>query len=464
MKGKHELQVGCVCIFVSLFASQCLAQEKGDTEASVRSSSGPVIEVGPDRLVATDSKKRALIEPSLTIDSENPNHWLVATTVIPPRADLWKSASDCAALVSFNGGKSWQRHDFGFKSCTDSWVGFLPGGVALLTVLASNSSASDTGELLVYRSEDGGRAWASKPFSLGSGYDHETFFVSSGTVYITTSQQDGVVVVRSVDQDRSFETESSTSFSGLSKDAMNSVLRPDGVLLTTFVEYGRHLIGERGVEGPFSYLQHGHSWIMASGDGGKTYSPPNFIGEYCSEPGWWQWLAQDESQGAYRGRLYWLCDENGQKVLLQHSQDGGKTWSTPIKVNGDKGMDPLDPYVSTPMIAVDRNGVVGIGWYDGRRDANHWKGWLRCQQLYFTVSFDGGSTFVPEVLVSSAESCPVTLDSKNGDAAFRFPSGGDYWGLIPGSNGQFHFVWSDSRTGLFELRSASVVVRQTPAK
>jgi len=57
-------------------------------------------------------------------------------------------------------------------------------------------------------------------------------------------------------------------------------------------------------------------------------------------------------------------------ILVSRSKDGGKTWSTPIRVNNDpvalpngRGVDHFQPGVG-----VDNTGTVGICWYDRRAD------------------------------------------------------------------------------------------------
>ena len=44
--------------------------------------------------------------------------------------------------------------------------------------------------------------------------------------------------------------------------------------------------------------------------------------------------------------------------------------------------------VCFPVVEVNRDGVVGVAWYDRRRDDTR-----RCWELFFTSSSDGGETF-----------------------------------------------------------------------
>jgi hypothetical protein len=120
-------------------------------------------------------------------------------------------------------------------------------------------------------------------------------------------------------------------------------------------------------------------------------------------------------------------------------------------------------------VAVNPDGVVGVSWYD-TRDAT--EGFQFHQ--YFAASLDGGSTFLPPVMVSSAISSPLgpgnmtmgaTVWEHRGtsllslvSAASRWPGGGDYMGMAADRDGVFHPFWADARTGTFQIYTAAVSV------
>lgn len=444
-RARTVLRLAGMCSLILVFI-------RGSEGQDVKSEKAKM-EVTENRLVVTDSQDRPLTEPHLAIDPDNANHWLAAAIVSSP--DMSKTG--CISLVSFDGGKSWSRRDFDLPDCGgDPWVGFLPKGVAVLSALAG-----DNAQLLFYRSEDGGLNWDA-PKSLGIGHDHETFLVSTdpGTgvseIYVT-SAQDGkelasnagrtsVYVVRSRDGGRSFGAPTLVFPSNLSLNAMNPGILSDGSLVVSFNDFA--VVTAEGQR----RLERERSWIMRSRDRGKTFSAPIFVSEACAKT--WGWLSIDETRGPFRDRMYWLCtDGNYEHVLLANSADGGEKWSKPIAVNGQSG---LQPYVRTPMLAVNKQGRVGVSWYDARSDHGTFKHFLRCQELYFTASLDGGQTFLPEVKVSGARSCP--LSAKNGDAGIRWQAGGDYTGLATTSDGRFHLLWSDSRNGVYQLWTATITI------
>ena len=139
-----------------------------------------------------------------------------------------------------------------------------------------------------------------------------------------------------------------------------------------------------------------------------------------------------------------------ERVMLWSSADRGETWSEAVTVTGGGARFS----VRNAMVAVNKDGVVGVSWYDGRNERNRTKQMFQCLDLYFAASFDGGRTFAPETRVSTESSCGDSPD--NGGAKYRWPAGGDYHGLVARSDGAFQILWADSRSGRYRLRTATV--------
>jgi hypothetical protein len=106
---------------------------------------------------------------------------------------------------------------------------------------------------------------------------------------------------------------------------------------------------------------------------------------------------------------------------------------------------------------VNSDGIVAIAWYDARNDRSTIKGNFQCQEVFLSASLDGGTTFLPEVKVSTKPTCPA--GPRNVATALRFPAGGEYMGLAASSDGSFRLLWSDSRTDIYRLYTATVSVR-----
>ena len=90
---------------------------------------------------------------------------------------------------------------------------------------------------------------------------------------------------------------------------------------------------------------------------------------------------------------------------------------------------------------------MGVTWND-RRNASA----ELCSDVYFAASLDGGGSFLPEVRVSTTTACnPENVNR-------RWAMGGDYSNMATSSDGHFHIVWGDARTGVHQLYVAEVVV------
>lgn len=160
-------------------------------------------------------------------------------------------------------------------------------------------------------------------------------------------------------------------------------------------------------------------------------------------------LAVDTSTRPVRDRLYVVCaNRERNAVYVHHSAERGEKWTEPVRADAVTGGAS---FRRTPSVAVNKDGVVGVCWYERRREADG-----ECQHVYSTASLDGGKTFLPEARASTAASCQDT--PRNGGSAKRRAAGGDYSGLAASHDGSVHVLWSDSRGGIYRLRGARVGV------
>ena len=423
----------------------------------------PTVEVLSESQVARDPDGFPLVEPHLAVNPLDPAHF-VAIAIVVTEPDLTERR--CAAFASFDGGRTWARHDFELdEPCGDPWVAFAPDGTVLAAVLLD--------EVFIFRSTDGGRSWSDDPVSLGSSHDHETIVVApgdepgSGTVYVASTQTaerpetgrrlNSVFVARSTDNGASFDDPTRLFPLGLSFNTMTPVVLTDGTLVVPFSDYLR-----RAANGDFIWLREQRDWVVMSTDRGHTFSVPFLISTACEKT--FPSMAVDLSSGPFQDRLYFICNDRDFEAIYLHFSPNGRRWSDPIRVNKvTSEWKWPQPYARTPAIAVNGDGVLGISWYDGRNGGRSYLGIFRCQHIYFTASLDGGETFLPAVQVSTELSCPDSPE--NGDAGKRWPAGGDYHGLVARPDGDFQILWAESREGLYELRTARVRVRgEVPPK
>jgi hypothetical protein len=225
--------------------------------------------------------------------------------------------------------------------------------------------------------------------------------------------------------------------------------------------------------------------IAQSTDGGQTFLPYEVIGRLRSErleinrdPLLWQSMptvAVGPRGGKFTDRLYaaWIsADGPSHKLLFSYSGDRGQTWSEPRAIEGclSNKYSARVPRQAYPMMAVNKDGIVGVAWY-GRCDDTS----AQSYDIYFTASPDGGHNWLPTVRVSSETSyparggnlaailVPATRESGPGHIFLRSPYtarplGGDYVTMAVDAEGRFHPLWNDTRNGAWQLYTSTIHV------
>lgn len=210
--------------------------------------------------------------------------------------------------------------------------------------------------------------------------------------------------------------------------APSAAFSPEGILYVTYV----NLVG-RGNR-PESL------WLATSNNGGRSFSEPVTItGEYPFQ----SQLVVDPTTGHLH--VTWLQAEElgllalpGTPVLVaSHSQDGGQSWSDPVRVS-----DPSRERVGAAVPVVTGRGelvVVYKDFKDDRRDFENLEGpvWEEPFALVAARSSDGGRSFTDGV---EFDADVVRLRRF---LAFlpEFP------GVATSGDDGVHVVWADGRNG-----------------
>jgi hypothetical protein len=245
----------------------------------------------------------------------------------------------------------------------------------------------------------------------------------------------------------------------------------------------------QAVAGATSYRTN----VLISRDGGDSFDKAVFVSSAMTRvvPGRtplqaWNSTAVDASEGPYRDRIYlaWPDQRNGgdsasSEIVVVHSADSGKTWSPPVRVGEYPPRAHVGPGARhiTPIIAVNRNGVVGVIWEDRRNFPND-DGY----EIRFAASLDGGDTWTPSTLVSEQPMSfakgqrllqttytPAPTSRAGGvtrpkgrvtiEANMQeWPAGGHSAGFGATGDGRFHAAWVDNRTGIHQIWSATIDV------
>ncbi len=121
-----------------------------------------------------------------------------------------------------------------------------------------------------------------------------------------------------------------------------------------------------------------------------------------------------------RGRLWLAAVENGH-VLVRHSNDLGKTYTAPVRVNSTPERVAADGE-NRPKLAFGKHDEVYVSWTQSLDEpfAGH---------VRYAHSRDGGKTF----------STPITVNEDRAPIGHRFDA------LIVDGKGRVHLVWLDKR-------------------
>jgi hypothetical protein len=442
-------------------------------------TSAPRIMVEPNILVSRDGDVPH-VEMKVVANPRNAKSLLAASIVQSSANGSWASKS----YASQDGGLSWTDSSFPElhrDGGLDPQVGFGSHGTGYFSALRffKDDKGNTRADLLFYRSEDGGLTW-SKPVDLGYSYDHPIMDVDhttgkyAGRIYISVLYGYPIYrvgIFRSDDDGRTF-TGPVEAANGGGKMGINTissiVILRDGTLIIPYVDF--EFDPEKAKK------QHAlNFWMVRSTDGGVTFSAPQKIGthELDNSPEGLRFfsvaMAAADRSDAFPDRVYlvWNDFQSGKyRMVISHSSDNGKVWSKPVRIDTKA---PASTIQYQPAIAVNSEGTVGVTWFDTRNSEDQ----SRYDQ-YFAASVDGGNTFLPAVRISLESSIPggsgnqqlipsatvmqgkLLMDFLS--AYSRWRSGGDYMGLDTDINGAFHSLWSDSRTGTFQINTAAVRV------
>ncbi len=454
-------------------------------------AAAPKVIVGPNILVSRDGDVPHVELIVATSPRTVKNLLGAAITATRPNGG-WA----CRAYSSTDGGASWKASEFAEQvkwGGGDPQTAFTIQGTGLFVALTMNKNdkGKDCASMHVWRTENGGETWQPPTeIPCGPSWDHEQIVVDTtkgryaGRIYIGALYDYPVYrvgVFRSDDDGRTWIGPSEAANGGgtMGINDVTPMVLSDGTLIVPYGDFD-FLPEKRKSKGMGSST----FWTVASSDGGVSFSAPrkavsqtyNLDDKETKLAGFGKFAADTDGK-EYRDRIYTVWEDarfGKYRVLFSYSADRGKTWSAPRAV--DSGI-PASASQWQPAIAVNKDGVVAVTWFDSRHAPD-----TRQFHQYVAASVDGGGSFLPTVQVSSAPSHPdgpgnsqlspmiwvhegqISLSLIS--AASRWGSGGDYMGLAADKDGTFHPFWSDARSGTFQIYTADVRVeipKPTPA-
>jgi hypothetical protein len=376
---------------------------------------------------------------------------------------------DNVFYVSFDGGATW-AHTLTVPAAVDPSCAIGLGGTAFVANIHDLPNGKPV--LSVYRSEDGGRTWKPSAVQVDSPPVDRAYLTvdDSGSVFrnrvyvhayrFSRNPVPTVLFFPSANAGSSFEQMLVTAATTFPKPWFfpgNGVVANNGTFYAVVAELddAKRNLSMRTDEASAPAGANAVLDVFVSRDGGKTMG---FVAKI--EGVWYDWrvpqlsmpaLAIDRTRGPLRDHLYAVWPdaryEHRTQILFSSSGDHGQTWTPAAVVGGnvDRGVN-VKPNNFMPAIAVNRNGVIGVAWYD-RRDSPDNVGYY----VRFAASRDGGKTWLPSVRVSTVAHAPADDTRKNS---------GDTAGISADVDGVFHPVWIDGRTGIPQMWTATVKVRR----
>lgn len=387
-------------LFALLLVGTCLplAARRADV-------SGGGLALAPGNLVTTITPHPGYFtEPSIAVNPRNPQQVVAAF-------------QDVAHIAySGDGGHTWALAKnvapSDYRVSGDVSVTFDREGHAILCYIAFDKlgtfnywghGASRNG-IFIRRSFDGGKTWepnaipvAAQPTAPGVPFEDKPYIVAAtgrskngGNLYVGwtrwTLTSSEMLVSRSTDGGKNWSAP-------IEIDDHPGLPRDDNGALEGFD-------GATGPDGTLYAVWSSRNGVVltTSRDGGRTFSRPRlvlptaptmFAIQDVERANGFPQIAVDPRAGR-RGRLFvtWSDYRNGDlDVFCATSDSGGRTWSTPARVNNDALHDGADQYFQ--WLAVDPvDSSVNVIFYDRRQDPHN-----RDQIVVLARSEDGGKTF-----------------------------------------------------------------------
>jgi len=391
--------------------------------------------------------------------------------------------------VSTDGGRTWdiltppQLPKFSqcqgnplYERATDPWVSYSPNGSAHQVTLSFNDRANFHNAVLVSKSTNDGQTWSApktvirdeNPAVFNDKESITADHTDSSYVYVvwdrlvfpnertrgqsfffTSAFRGPTYFSRSTDNGETYEKARPIFDPGQNDQTIGNQIVALGNadlvnVMTVFRNDNR--TKSRGSIAVLRSTNHGSSWsgeIRVSQLGTVGVRDPDDghavrTGDIIPE------ISSDESDGNDDVYVVWQDARfNGfqrDQVAFSRSEDGGRTWSTPVRISTDNTTQAF-----TPQIKVDDEGNIGVTYYDFRNDVAGDA--ALSTDTWFTRSEDGGRTWKEEQVTKTSFDMRTAPDARGYFV-------GDYEGLTALGTTFYPFS-SESRgsTDVFSYRA-----------
>jgi len=344
---------------------------------------------GCDIVAATGALfENAEVEPMVAINPNNPSN-IVGVW----QQDRWSNGGAHGLLTGYSsdGGRTWARSAAPLSRCaggnaanggdydlaSDPWVTFAPNGTAYQISISFNGQVNQLGSssaVLVSRSTDGGRTWSSPTTLIRDGVeafnDKESITADPTDSHYVYATWDRLAAkfgpsyfARTTDGGNTWEPARAIFDPGFSNQTLNNqiVVLPDGTLVDFFTVFN-----------PNPSVA-----VIRSTDKGVTWSAPIVIAPVFADgvvdPETGTDVRDSATLGSIaagkQGALVAVWQDSrfsaGARdgIALSRSADGGLTWSAPVRVNHDPGVQAF-----SPTVTIRDDGTIGVTYYDFRNN------------------------------------------------------------------------------------------------
>ena len=338
-------------------------------------------------------------EPSIAIDPNNPDRIAIGWRQFDTVTSNFREAG---YAYSTNGGQTWTKgvlQNGVFRS--DPVLDFDANGNFYYNSLFANLGIYRTD---VFKSTDGGQTWGAPVNAYGD--DKQWMSIDraggmgNGHIYCTWQPQvNGPDTFnRSTNSAASFEVPVLMSNPAIRFGTI--AVGPDGAVYVAGVQQSsssfsvaKSTNADDAMGTPsFSVVSVDLDGAIVGATVGSDPTPnPDGLGGQV-------WVAADHTNGPTSGNIYVLCsvDPPGPDPLDVHfvrSEDGGTTWSSPVRINDDTTEFGDWQWFGTMSVAP--NGRIDVVWNDTRNGLNSYM-----SQLMYAFSTDGGRAWSPNIPVS----------------------------------------------------------------
>ena len=410
-------------------------------------------ETGEARISGAQTSPRS--ESDIRVNYLNPQKIIGASNNI-------SSSGRQAMFFSSNGGATWGQTLLplvtGDAFMSDPTVDWTSDGTAWSTTIGINSAGTVL-TMRAYKSTDGGATWSFDATFSGSltnndkqmmWVDHSATSPFKDNIYVIWHPGAPAYIARRTGPGGSWQTPVRVSGSETTGTAIGDDVKTNsfGDVFGFFPDTGsRRFNVVKSTNGGASF---GAPVRIATGFGSFQYAIPADASRqpliYISGGAYrtstknnvyaaWNDLSGDTGCTSGAGPGTNAASTCKSRIFFSRSTDGGATWSAPVKINNQSG---LNDQFNQWLVVDESNGKLALMYYDTVGDSTR-----KSVNVYYQSSTNDGVTWSTPFKVTTASTNETTSGADSGNQY------GDY-NSLSGISGTFFPSWTDRRNGASE--------------